>query len=213
MANRGSQGIVMVAASSISLWYTTRATGIVALLLLTTTVVLGITTAGRAGGRLWPGFALADLHKRISVMASVFVVLHVLTAVVDSYVHIGWASVVVPFTSGYQPLWTGLGTVAFDVLAAVAVSSALRHRLSARLWRAIHWSTYACWPIAMAHALGEGTDAFALWMDVLAGLGTVAVLVSLVWRMRDHQRSRAWAGARGAITRAPAPSRVGAGRP
>jgi sulfoxide reductase heme-binding subunit YedZ len=213
MADRASQGFLMMAVSSIALWYSTRATGIVALLLLTASVVLGITTAGRAGGRRWPGFALADLHKRTSVMAMVFVVFHVLTAVVDSYVHIGWMSVVVPFTSGYQPLWTGLGTIAFDVLAAVAVSSVLRHRLSARLWRAIHWSTYACWPIAMAHALGEGTDAFAVWMDVLAGVSTVAVLVSLVWRIRGHQRSRAWADARGATTRAPAPSTVGAGRP
>ena len=205
--------MLMVAVSSTALWYSTRATGIVALLLLTASVVLGITTAGRAGGRRWPGFALADLHKRTSVMATVFVVLHVLTAVVDSYVHIGWTSVVVPFTSAYQPLWTGLGTVALDVLVAVGVSSALRHRISARLWRAIHWSAYACWPIAMAHALGEGTDAFTVWMDVLAGLSTVAVLVSLVWRIRGHLRSRAVAGARGATTRALAPSTVGAGRP
>jgi predicted ferric reductase len=142
----------MTAASSTALWYSTRATGVVALLLLTLTVVLGVVTAGRARSRQWPGFALADLHKRVSVMAVVFVALHVLTAVVDTYVHVGWASVVVPFTSPYKPLWTGLGAVAFDVMIAVGLSSALRQRISARAWRTTHWAAYVSWPLALAHA-------------------------------------------------------------
>ncbi len=80
----------------------------------------------------------------------------------------GGPSIVVPFASPYRPLWTGLGTVAVDLMVAVAVSSALRQRISARTWRGIHWLAYGSWPVAMAHALGEGTDGLQLWMDVLA---------------------------------------------
>ena len=191
----------MLATTSTAFWYTTRATGIVALILLTATMVLGILTAGRAKSRSWPAFAQAELHKRISIMAMVFVAIHVLTSVLDTYVHLGWLSIVVPFSSSYEPFWTGLGTVAVDLMIAVAVSSALRQRISPRTWRGIHWLAYGSWPVAMAHALGEGTDGFKLWMDVLAGLCTVAVTVALIWRISEHRRSRQLADRMGSRTR------------
>jgi sulfoxide reductase heme-binding subunit YedZ len=191
----------MLATSSTTLWYSTRATGIVALVLLTMTMVLGILTAGRVRTRSWPAFAQADLHKRVSVLAVVFLGIHVLTAVLDTYVNIGWASIVVPFNSTYQPLWTGLGTVAVDLMIAVAVSSALRQRISARAWRTIHWSAYASWPVAMAHSLGEGTDGLKLWMDVLAGACALAVAGALTWRIVDYRRHRRTADQVGALTR------------
>jgi sulfoxide reductase heme-binding subunit YedZ len=191
----------MVATSSTTLWYTTRATGIVSLVLFSVTMVLGILTAGRAKSRSWPAFARADLHKRVSLVAMVFLTIHVLTAVLDTYVDVGWASLVVPFTSRYQPLWTGLGTVSLDLMIAVAVSSALRQRISARAWRGIHWVVYASWPVALAHALGEGTDGPRSWMGVLAAVCTLAVLVSLVWRIVDHRRGKERAIELGALTR------------
>jgi methionine sulfoxide reductase heme-binding subunit len=193
---------MMLGTSSTTLWYATRATGIVALILLTLTLVFGILTAGRVKSRSWPAFAQADLHKWVSLLAMVFLSLHVLTAILDTYVHVGWASIVVPFDSSYEPLWTGLGTVAVDLMLAVAVSSALRQRISARTWRGIHWLAYASWPVAMAHALGEGTDAFKVWMDVLAALCTVAVLGSVAWRISDHRTGKQRAIRAGALTRA-----------
>jgi sulfoxide reductase heme-binding subunit YedZ len=192
----------MLATSSTTLWYATRATGIVSLVLLTLALVFGILTAGRAKSRSWPAFAQADLHKRVSILAMVFLSIHVLTAVLDTYVHLGWASIVVPFSSSYEPLWTGLGAVALDLMFAVAVSSALRQRISARTWRGIHWLAYGSWPLAMAHALGEGTDGFKLWMDVLAGLCTVAVGAALGWRIVEHRTSSERARRVGAGTRA-----------
>ncbi len=192
----------MLATSSTTLWYTTRATGIVALILLTATMVFGILTAGRAKSRSWPAFAQADLHKRISIMAVVFVTIHVLTAVLDTYVHLGWLSIVVPFVSPYQSLWTGLGTVAVDLMIAVAVSSALRQRISARTWRAFHWLAYGSWPVAMAHSLGEGTDAPKLWMDGIAVVCCLAVACALAWRIADARRAKAYGLRSGAATRA-----------
>jgi methionine sulfoxide reductase heme-binding subunit len=192
----------MLASSSTTLWYTTRATGIVALVLLTLTLVLGILTAGRAKARSWPAFAQADLHKRVSLLAMVFLAFHVLTAVLDTYVNVGWASIVVPFASPYRPVWTGLGTVGVDLILAVAVSSALRQRISARTWRSIHWLAYGSWPVALAHSLGEGTDGLKLWMDVLAAVCTVAVIGSLAWRISDHRSNKERAIEVGARTRA-----------
>ncbi len=196
----------MIAAVSTStseaVWYTIRSTGIVALILLTVTTVLGLLSAARVRTRRWPAFAQVELHKRATLLALVFLGLHVLSAVVDSYVHVGLVAVVVPFTSSYRPLWTGLGAVAVDLLIAVAVSSALRQRIPPDLWRRLHWLAYGCWPFAMAHALGTGTDAGQLWMDVIAAACTLAVIVALAWRILEHRAAGDAAARLGATTRA-----------
>jgi sulfoxide reductase heme-binding subunit YedZ len=192
----------MLATTSTTVWFTMRATGVVALVLLTASMVLGIMAAGRTTSRTWPAFARADLHKWVSLLAMVFLALHVLTAVIDSYVDVGWLAIVIPFASHYRPLWTGLGTAGVDLMLAVALSSALRQRISARTWRGIHWLAYGSWPVAMAHSLGMGTDATKLWMDVIAGACTLAVVVAVVWRLAEHNRSAARAAGAGARTRA-----------
>jgi sulfoxide reductase heme-binding subunit YedZ len=173
----------MIATSSHLLWYTTRATGVVALLLLTGTVVLGVLTSVRFGTTQWPRFALADLHRRVSLLSVAFIALHVVTTVSDSYAPIGWVSAVVPFTSPYRRLWLGLGTVAVDLLLAVTVSSLLRQRIRYRAWRALHWLAYASWPVALFHGLGTGTDPHLRWMVLLTIACVVAVLASIGWRL------------------------------
>jgi sulfoxide reductase heme-binding subunit YedZ len=196
----------MLASTSTSMttavWYTIRATGVVALVLLTATTVLGLLSASRVRTRRWPAFAQAELHKRASLFALVFLGLHVVTAVVDSYVRVGVLSVVVPFTSGYRPFWTGLGTIAVDLLLAVAISSALRQRIAARTWRGLHWLAYGCWPLALAHALGTGTDAAQLWLDATAAACTIAVAAALTWRIGYDRTTRADRVRAGAATRA-----------
>jgi sulfoxide reductase heme-binding subunit YedZ len=199
----------MLAATSTSMttaiWYTIRATGVVALVLLTVTTVLGLLSASRARTRRWPAFARADLHKRASLLALVFLGFHVLSAVIDTYVSVGLLSVLVPFTSGYRPLWTGLGTVAVDLLLAVAISSALRQRIAPRTWRGLHWLAYGCWPLALAHSLGTGTDAAQLWFDAVAAACTVAVAAAVAWRIGTHRAARTARVRAGAVTRAVPP--------
>ena len=185
-----------------AVWYMIRATGVVALVLLSVTTVLGLLSASRGRTPRWPAFAQVDLHKRATMLALVFLGLHIVTSVLDTYVHVGVVSVIVPFTSSFKPLWTGLGAVAVDLLAAVAISSALRQRIAPRVWRGLHWLAYACWPVAMAHALGAGTDAGQLWMDAIAGACTVAVVSALTWRIGDHRTTREDAARIGAATRA-----------
>jgi sulfoxide reductase heme-binding subunit YedZ len=143
---------------STAFWYASRATGVVALLLLTAVFVLGILVnrQGRLPGL--PGFAVTNLHRNISLLATTFVAVHVLTAVLDTYVHIPIMSAVIPFTSGYERLWLGLGAISADLMLAIIVTSLLRGRLNATLWRTIHLTAYASWPVAFVHSVYASRD-------------------------------------------------------
>jgi DMSO/TMAO reductase YedYZ heme-binding membrane subunit len=176
----------MIAVTSPYLWYTTRATGVVALLLFTASMVLGVLTTTRVQSATVPRFAVSELHRRISLLAVVFLGIHIASTAVDSFVPIGWWPVLVPFTSAYQPLWVGLGTVAFDLLIAVTLTSLVRRRLGAGTWRAVHWLAYLSWPLAMAHAAGVGTDMRFTWLDALVALCAAAVLAAVAWRLYAH---------------------------
>ncbi|MFF4054821.1 ferric reductase-like transmembrane domain-containing protein [Streptomyces sp. NPDC001668] len=165
------------------LWYASRAGGTVALLLLTATVLLGIISGGRARPRGLARFELGVLHRNLSLLTLVFLVVHVVTAVLDPFVHLGWAASVVPFGASYRPLWLGLGTAALDLLLAVAITSGLRRRLGVRRWKAVHWLAYAAWPFALFHGVGTGTDTrlpLQLWM--YAGC-LATVLAAVGWRL------------------------------
>lgn len=174
--------------SSTSLWYATRASGIMALILLTLTMVLGMTTTTRARARNWPGFAQQEMHRRISMIAVVFLGIHIVTSVLDTYVNISWASVVIPFVSVYGRFWVGVGAVALDLMIAVFVSSLLRARMRPGTWRALHWLAYLSWPVALAHSFGMGTDAGESWVIVLGIACIAAVAAALVWRLRSTSR-------------------------
>jgi sulfoxide reductase heme-binding subunit YedZ len=165
------------------LWYATRATGVVALVLLTATVVLGVAGTARFATPRWPRLVTAGLHRNTSLLAVAFVAAHVLTTVLDGYAPIGLVSAVVPFTSPYRTFWLGLGTVAFDLLLAVVITSLLRVRLGYRSWRAVHWLGYAAWPIALWHGLGTGTDSRLSWLLALDAACVAAVTCAIGWRL------------------------------
>jgi methionine sulfoxide reductase heme-binding subunit len=139
--------------SSPALWYLTRGTGVISLVLLTLSVVLGVTEVVRFASAGWPRFVLAALHRNAALLATAFVAAHVLTSVVDSYAPIRIVDVFVPFVGAYRPIWLGLGALAFDLLFALVITSLLRERLGYRTWRAVHWTAYACWPVAFLHGL------------------------------------------------------------
>jgi methionine sulfoxide reductase heme-binding subunit len=181
--------------NSTYLWYTTRATGLITLILLTLTMVLGLVTTSRPRARNWPGFAQQEMHRRISILAVVFLVIHVLTSILDTYVHIGWFAVFVPFTSPYGRFWVGLGTIALDLMLAVFISSLLRAHLRPGTWRGIHWLAYASWPVALAHTFGLGTDSREHWVILLGAVCVLSVGLSLAWRVYAALRRRAMAPA------------------
>ncbi len=159
-------------------WYITRGTGTVALILLTLSVALGVANVRRLRTAAMPRFVFTAVHRSVSLLALAFLLVHIATAVLDGYVPISVVSAVVPFTSPYRSLWLGLGAVAFDLLLAVTITSVLRHRFGHRAWRITHWAAYACWPIALIHGLGTGSDANTGWMlAIIAGCVAVTIMV------------------------------------
>jgi sulfoxide reductase heme-binding subunit YedZ len=166
-----------------ALWYLTRGAGVVALLLLTASTFVGALTAGRWRGERWPRFAVATVHRNVTLVALVFIGIHVTTTIADSYVPVGLKDVFVPFVSQYRPIWLGLGALAFDLLLALALSSALRRRIGYRAWRLVHWSAYAAWPLALVHGLGSGSDARFGWMAFLSFGCLTAVVLAVSGRL------------------------------
>ena len=180
-----------VATATSPLWFVTRATGLIALVLLTGTVVLGILTSVRFASPAWPRFVTVWMHRNLSLLTITFTALHVLTTVTDPFASISVLSAVVPFTSGYRRIWLGFGAVAFDLLLAVLVTSLLRTRLSPRVWRAVHWAGYVCWPVALVHGLGTGTDGAARWVLAMAATCALAVAAAGAWRLAAGWPARA----------------------
>src|ERR1039457_6569305 len=145
-------------AGSQGLWFVSRASGLVLLVLFSAVIVLGVASRMGAGPRRWPRFVFVELHRTLALFLIAFLALHVLTAILDPFVSIGWAATVLPFTSGYRTLAIGLGTLAVDFGGAVLLTSVIRARLGFRAWRAVHWLAYLAWPAAFAHSLTAGND-------------------------------------------------------
>jgi sulfoxide reductase heme-binding subunit YedZ len=183
------------------LWYLTRGTGLVALMLLTLSVVLGVVNTGRWAPPGWPRFATAGLHRNVSLLVVVVLAIHIITAELDTFAPVGRLSVVIPFASAYRPIWLGLGTLAFDLLLALVVTSLARQRIGPRVWRAVHWAAYASWPLALVHGLGTGTDPRTRVMQVVtigcAGLVLAAIgwRIGRGWRIAPGRRLSAATGA------------------
>ena len=179
-------------------WYLARGTGAVALVLLTASVVIGILGSVRFVAERWPRFAIDAVHRDVSLLVIVVLVIHIVTSVLDGFAPITLLDGVIPFNSPYRPLWLGLGTLSFDLLVAIAVTSLVRRRLGYRAWRAVHWLAYASWPVAVLHGLGTGSDTTQWWMLALTVVCIVAVLVA-VW-LRIGYVDAAHAGLRAPAT-------------
>ena len=163
------------------LWYTTRGAGAVTLILLSCVVILGVLSTLRVQSQSWPRFLTTGLHRNLALMTLLFLGLHIVTSVVDPFTNLGWASAIIPFLSSYRTFWLGLGVISFELLLAIVATSLVRGYLGHRAWRAIHWLTYAAWPVGVLHGLGTGTDTWSAWMlaitaGCVAGVGVAIVL-------------------------------------
>jgi predicted ferric reductase len=170
------------------LWYTTRGAGAVSLVLLTAVVVLGILSALRVQAAGWPRFLTTGLHRNLALMTLVFLALHIITAVVDPFTHLGWLTAVVPFSSSYRTFWLGLGTIAFELLLAIVVTSLARGLIGRAAWRMVHWLTYASWPVAVIHGIGTGTDTLSAWLLAITVACVVAVVAAIGFRLTGGSR-------------------------
>lgn len=142
------------------LWLLARASGLTAYAFLTITVVLGIAAGARTPPAWWPRFLTQGLHRAMSATALLLLVVHVVALVLDPFVPLDWLDAVVPFAAGYQRFWSGLGTLAVDIVLIVLITSLLRVRLrlGPKGWRGVHVLAYVAWALALLHGLGIGTD-------------------------------------------------------
>jgi sulfoxide reductase heme-binding subunit YedZ len=172
-------------------WFLARATGFIGLALITLSMVLGIGSSTRMSSAGWPRFVTQALHRNVSLFVLVLLAIHVLVVILDDYVTITVADSFVPFVSSYRPIWLGVGVLSSDLLIALWVTSELRHRLGYGTWRAVHWTAYLCWPLAIVHTLGSGTDTRKTWAVWLVVACVALVLLSVAWRIVEGWPRRA----------------------
>lgn len=157
------------------LWYTSRATGVIALILLGTVVTLGILTASKSTPIGIGKFIGPDLHRRLSISTLVFLVAHIVSAILDPFVTVGLGASLIPFAAKYRPLWVGLGTVSFDLLLVIVATSVVRHRFNHGIWKKIHYLSWVVVTLVLFHALGTGSDAHIKIVEAIYVLFVLAM--------------------------------------
>lgn len=177
--------MTLLSSSGSAYWFLTRGSGVVTLLLLTASVCLGVLTSIRWRSTRVPRFLVSGLHRNVTLLAVVFLAIHVVTTLLDAYAPINLQDAFIPFVSPYRPIWLGLGALSCDLIIAVLLTSLLRVSLGYRTWRITHWLAYASWPLALVHSLGTGSDARTNWLPALAFICVGAVTLS-VWARLFH---------------------------
>jgi methionine sulfoxide reductase heme-binding subunit len=174
------------------LWYTTRSAGFVLLVLLTASLILGILINGRWSLAGVPRFVPNHLHRNLSLLAVVFLVLHILTSIIDSFAHLGLKDALIPFASSYRPIWLGLGVLGAELFMAVVITSLVRGAMGYGVWQVIHWTAYLSWPMAVLHGLGTGSDTKAWWALAINAVCVGAVFLALAWRIAALSPRSTW---------------------
>jgi sulfoxide reductase heme-binding subunit YedZ len=176
-----------------TVWYTARSAGIVAYLLLSSSVVLGVSMSARASFP-WPRFAVQELHRFLTIVTAVFIAVHGASLLLDRIVPISVGQELVPFADRYRPFAVALGIVATELMAAVGVTNVLRKRLPHRLWRRAHYATIAVWVAATAHGLLAGTDRADPWFLALVGMAVASVGLGFLGRFARNATPAAFGG-------------------
>ena len=180
--------IAAAAAGSQGLWYVSRASGLTLLIMFSAVIVLGVASRLGSAPRRWPRLVFPEVHRTLALFSVAFLALHVLTAILDPFVTIGWAATVLPFASGYRTLAIGLGTLAVDLGGAVIITSLVRRRLGFRTWRAVHWLAYLAWPVAFVHSLTAGNDLGIWWVALIEWGCAAAVATAVLARILESVR-------------------------
>jgi len=181
--------------SSPQIWYAARASGVAAYVVLSLVVSLGLALGGKAQTKRWPRFSVEEVHRFGGLLVGSLIGIHVLAIAADSFLPFSLTQLLVPFTSSYRPLWTGLGIASAELLVALAITNHYRRRLPYRFWRKAHYLNFAVWAFASLHGLMAGTDRGAVWLAILYGVSVATVLTLLMWRFGRRSRRVATAGA------------------
>lgn len=163
-----------------TVWYFARSAGLVAYLLLSGSVILGVLMSARARFT-WPRFAVEEVHRFLAILTGIFVTLHGASLLLDRVVPISLGQMLVPFTSPYRPFAVGLGVTAAELMAAVGLTNLFRKQLPRTVWRKAHYLTLAVWALASLHGVLAGSDRGVPWFaGVVAAAFTAVCLAGLV---------------------------------
>lgn len=180
------------------LWFATRGAGVVSLILFSVVACLGLLAVARTQSARWPRFLTVELHRSLALLSIVFLAIHIVTAILDPFTKLGIEAALVPLASSYRPLPVAFGVVSVYLVLAIIVTSLLRDRIGLRVWRAVHWASYAAWPLAIEHTLTAGSDSWSIWLLGILGACILAVSASLIWRLMsggtNHSRLAAVTG-------------------
>lgn len=161
-------------------WLTSRATGIVAYLALTGSMLAGLASRTRTGQRITSPLGRLEWHKALSVAGLVLAVAHVLT-LLGSARDFSPIELLVPGAMPYRPFWAALGVVGFWALIAIAITGPMRSRLGPGAWHWIHRAAYAVFIAVTAHGVMMGTDSGRLPM-LLVYVAAIALVGGMVIR-------------------------------
>ena len=171
-------------------WYAARAGGIVAYVVLSLNVTVGVLMVGKKSFTRWPRCAREDVHRYTGLLTGTFVVIHITAVAIDAYLPFSIVSLAVPFIASYRPIWTGLGIAAAELLLALAITNHYRNtKLPYATWRKVHYVNFVVWGAATLHAVGTGTDRSTTWMLAIMGIAVGAVSASVAWRVLRSQGS------------------------
>lgn len=190
----------MHVSSSPALWYATRASGIAAYVVLSVVVSIGLSLGGKVQSRRWPRFSVEDIHRFGGLLVGSLITIHVATIAVDSFLPFSVVNLIVPFTSRYRPIWTGLGIAAAELLLALAVTNHYRKRMPYRFWRLAHYLNFAVWTLASVHGVMSGTDRGVWWLALIYGVCIAPVVMLLFWRFGGYVLRSPRVATAGAVT-------------
>jgi sulfoxide reductase heme-binding subunit YedZ len=159
-------------------WYTVRASGYTALVLLTLSMVLGLLLSLNVRSPRWPRFVTNDLHGFTTLVALVFIAIHLAATVLDPFMHFGLAGALVPFASGYRTIGMAAGIVAGYLMVAVWITSRLQRLIGWRTWRTLHYAVFAVYVLSIAHTLVTGEDGSTTWGRSIV-VGSVVLVATL----------------------------------
>lgn len=166
-------------------WYVSRGSGIVAYLLLTAAVCLGVALSRRWRPARVPRLLVDEAHRWLALVFYAFVAVHVSTIYLDSFSHFSVVDVLVPFASDYRPFWLGLGIIALELAVAIGASVWVRRWIGYRAWHILHGLNYVVFSTSLLHGLWLGSDSGTAWAVALYGGSVVAVLAATAWRLAD----------------------------
>ena len=172
-------------------WLASRASGVIALLLVTASVAIGVVMATGILERPKLGRRLSKVHEQTAIAGLLAIAVHGLTLLGDPWLHPGLTGITVPFSMSYEPLFTGLGILAGYLAALLGLSFYARRRIGGGLWRKLHRATILVWALGLAHTLGAGTDAGSAWLRMLILLTSAPVVFLVLVRFMPGGSRRA----------------------